>query len=104
MKSTEILTVVRRGRKLRAPWAIIYVLPAAGQTGQTACVVGKKVDVSAVGRHRYQRWLREVVRPWAAALAAKDVVVVALPAIRGLTSFAQLREGLTPYFQDLANE
>lgn len=106
MKSRDILAAVRQGRKIRTPWVIIHARShPGGGLGSISCIVGKKVDRRAVARHRYQRWLRELVR--AASLQfppATDIVIVALPAIRNIVSLADLRSGLTPYFQKLGNE
>lgn len=89
----EVLAVLRGGRKIRTPYALIYVRPA--RESRMACVVGKKVHALAVGRHRLQRQLRESVRQAIPSLSASyDIVVVALPAAAKLESYTVLRQAV----------
>lgn len=106
VSSQEIVATVRRGRKIRTPQAIIYILLRPDQPGvRISCIVGKKVHAGAVQRHRYQRWLREAMRPLAASKnLLADIVVTALPAIKDIESLAELKDYLSPYLKDLALE
>lgn len=79
-KTADIQQVIRAGKRVQTPFATLYILiPAPTTHTRIACVAGKRVDKSAVGRHRIQRRLR------AAAVALPltplnpyDMVIVAV--------------------------
>ncbi len=97
-QTKEIQHVVRAGRRQASSYVRLYSMPGATDESRVACVVGKTVHRSAVRRHRYQRWLREVFkklnreRP---LLTPYDMVWVAQP---GITQAASLEE----VYQDLS--
>lgn len=58
-KTADIQQVIRLGKRAQTPFATLYILiPALTTHTRISCVVGKKADKSAVGRHRIQRRLR----------------------------------------------
>lgn len=77
--SADIAHVIRNGKKIHTPCAVITILiPSPVNHTRIACVVGKKVDRSSVVRHSVQRKLRA----GAAALPLEgttpyDMVIVA---------------------------
>ncbi len=94
----EIRAVLRRGVCVSTAGVRICARPATGKSGRTAIVVGKKVDKRAVVRHRYQRWLRELVREHLASpegLVQYDMVWLAQPSIVKHGQLAALRAEAT---------
>ncbi|MAF80929.1 ribonuclease P protein component, partial [bacterium] len=94
----EIRAVLRRGVCASTAGVRICALPAADKEGRTAVVVGKKVDKRAVIRHRYQRWLRELVREQLSSserLSQYDMVWLAQPSISKHTQLNALRAEVT---------
>ncbi len=79
-KTADIQQVIRAGKRIQTPFATLYILsPALAAKTRITCIVGKRVDKSAVGRHRIQRRLRAA----AAALPLTtpnpyDMVIVAV--------------------------
>lgn len=69
-----------------------------------ACVVGKSVHRSAVRRHKYQRWLREVARQTLATQSpntAYDMVWIARPGMTNMSSVAAIAADLAPRWRQL---
>src|SRR5688572_22832936 len=98
-QSQEITAILRRGRRLTTPWVRIYWRPGQQNNSRLACIVGTRVSRSAVARHRYQRWLREIAQAAAARHfpIPSDMVWVATPQIVHCQTLAQLREHVTMY-------
>lgn len=97
MKEKDIKQTIRHGQVLHTPYVRIhqYLPPAPSSHVQVACVVSKKISPSAVRRHKYQRWLREIVRPLAPVFpAGTNLVLVAKPAISQLSSISPLKDSL----------
>lgn len=92
----DIKTVLRLGRLINTPWIRVYILARPANTpARFTCIVGKKVHPLSTGRHRYQRWLREYARSLLTRLlSSADVVIVAQPPLRQLTSLRALRHHL----------
>jgi len=57
--TNDIRDVLRRGVCVTAPSVRLCALPGRGRG---AVIVGKKVHKKAIARHRYQRWLRILLR------------------------------------------
>jgi ribonuclease P protein component len=102
-QTKQIQYVLRHGRRLNTPYLRIYTHPGATAHTRIACVVGKSVDRSAVKRHHYQRWLRELAR---AALVAHpkappyDMVWIAQPAITQARSLVEVAADVNPRLQN----
>jgi|GEM_PF-2320770 ribonuclease P protein component len=66
---------------------------------QVAAVVSKKIHASAVQRHKYQRWIREVVRQQEETLPGNlMLVLVAKPSIKTINSLKQIQESVLSAF------
>lgn len=91
-RSEDIMRVMRHGRRIKMPHALLYVAAAPNTEGvRVACIVGKRVHRSAVRRHSIQRRLRESVRTHLPrASSPVDLVVVAQPSIVEVRDFEQL--------------
>ncbi len=89
------MVVVRRGRRLRTPYLVMYVLRSTAGSSRVACVVGKKVHRTAVVRHRIQRQMREIAQQTIPSLSrSHDMVWVALPSAASVKTKARLGEGI----------
>jgi ribonuclease P protein component len=95
----EIRAVMRQGRRVITPWVKIYFQPTDRSELRAACIAGKVVSASAVKRHRYQRWLREVIQRLSQEQPplSYDMVWVATPALTALARWQELGEKLTPF-------
>jgi ribonuclease P protein component len=102
----DIMAVIRRGRKIATPHVLLYVCKNHERTSsRVACIVGKRVDASAVRRHRIQRWMREIARETISSLPQTlDMVWLALPSAREIRHKSELQESLAPHFQKLHKE
>jgi ribonuclease P protein component len=101
-RQEDIIRVVRTGQKIITPYVIIHYLPA-DKASRIACVVGKKVSLSAVARHRYQRWLREIVK---AAIPssdsrAYDMVWVGRPTLVNVDKLGTLKDSVLPHLSKI---
>ncbi len=104
-REQDIVSVIRRGRHIRAVGVDMYISPRTAAPTRIACVVGMRVHAQAVQRHRYQRWLRVLAREVTVPSPGGrwyDMVWVAQPAIKRFTTLALLRQALlahlTPFF------
>ena len=95
----EIKEVLTSGRWYRSEFFHICRHTFSSNTDpvKAACVVGKKVSLSAVVRHKYQRWLREavfneIIKP--KLLNGSKLVLVAQPSIKKVTSLTELTTSL----------
>ena len=89
----DIQATLKTGRRLPTPHVRIFIRPNPhSQTSRFACVVGKRVSRSAVRRHRYQRWLRQVARRALTTTHTPpvDVVLLANPSITTVKNLSQL--------------
>lgn len=103
-QTKQIQKVVRSGRCFNTPY--VRVCLHAGETSSTriACVVGKSVDKSAVRRHRYQRWLRQVASDFVAghpSASPYDMVWIAQPAIANAKAPAAVAAAVIPHLQKI---
>ncbi|HBE90164.1 MAG: hypothetical protein A3G57_01950 [Candidatus Andersenbacteria bacterium RIFCSPLOWO2_12_FULL_45_8] len=97
MKEKDIKQTICHGQALHTPYVRIhiYLPPNPSPQVQFACVVSKKISPSAVRRHKYQRWLREIIRPLTADFpAGTNLVLIAKPAIGQLSSISPLKDSL----------
>lgn len=97
MKEKEIKQTIGQGQILYTPYVRIHFNrpPNASPATQFACVVSKKISPSAVRRHKYQRWLREVMRPLVPSLpSGTRLVLIARPTISNLKTLSSLRDSL----------
>lgn len=96
-RQDDIIRVVRTGQKIITPYVIIHYLPASAGS-RIACVVGKKVSPSAVARHRYQRWLREIVKSITPSLPNKayDMVWVGRPSLAQADKLGTVKDSIIP--------
>lgn len=102
-RSSDIVSVVRTGKKIITPYVIIHSRKAlAGATyTRVACVVGKKVSPSAVIRHRYQRWLRVVAEKHLLSFGGVcDMVWVGRSSLLQVKRLADLTSSLKPYIKN----
>ena len=101
-KQHDILSVLRDGRRIHTPYVTICIKSnqSVGHA-RLAVVAGKKVHPSAVRRHRYQRWLREVARAHILHLPAADIVLLATPSLRTVSSFQILNDSLDLFLRKL---
>jgi ribonuclease P protein component len=87
----DFATAVRRGRRAARGALVVHLAcgsPDAGAQPRVGFVVGRTVG-GAVTRHRVQRQLRHLMRPWLDRLPGGALVVVrALPAAAGASSTA----------------
>lgn len=91
----DILKVLRHGQRQDHQAATIYTSKSDQTLSRAACIVGKKVSPSAVVRHRYQRWLRELAAEMMkTSQKPVDVVLVAKPAILQSKSLADLKQAI----------
>lgn len=83
--------ILRFGKKITTPFLWAYARRnVAGLPGKFACVVSKRVSKSAVRRHYYQRWMREMARGIQKQQANEvSVVLVARPAIAQIKSWQE---------------
>lgn len=97
-RSADIRRVTTTGRRFVTPYFTAYCLKSSTLSPpQAAVVVGKRVHKSAVVRHRYQRWLRALLRHSLTALPpGVELVVVGRPDLVSLTS----QQLLYPHWQD----
>ena len=104
-KQNDIVHTIRRGRTLRTPYVHVHLLNRADHNiSRSACIVAKKVHLSAVRRHTYQRWLRVQARTLLPQLTEPcDVVWVAQPQITQLSSSRELQHRLAPYLTHLTS-
>lgn len=99
-RNDEVLAVIRRGKKYRTPYALVYTLPS--RQVRFTCVVGKKVSRSAVIRHRIQRQLREIMREALSSTDVKyDIVLIAIPPIVEVESYDKLRQAVNSVLKNL---
>ncbi len=99
LRSTaEIQRVLREGHCITTPAVRVCFLQSGAAETRVACVVGKTVHRSAIRRHRYQRWLREVARQFLTDHqdVAYDMVWVARPGMLAVGSFKALSAELVP--------
>lgn len=102
-QTKQIQAVMRFGQCLHTPYVRICTHPGATQHTRIACVVGKSVDRSAVRRHRYQRWLREIAQVFLAAQPLStpyDMVWIAQPAITQVHSLKEVAAQVIPRLQN----
>lgn len=105
-QTKEIQDVVHYGRRLTSLSVRIYCHAGKKQVTRVACVVGKTVDRSAVRRHRYQRWLREVVKRLLYERPLPhpyDMVWVAQIAIKQVASQEAVYQEVLPRWEELRN-
>lgn len=82
----------------------MYRYPSPTPFTRVACVVGTSVHRSAVRRHRYQRWLRELSRNLLRERPLPvpyDMVWVAQPSIIQADSLAKLYQDVAPRWEKL---
>ena len=100
MKKNDVEKTLKKGLVSNTPHVTIYTLANPIKNNQlkaqVAVVVSKKVHASAVQRHKYQRWMREIV----AGLREETpnnlmFVLIAKPSIREVSSFVKLQEALS---------
>lgn len=105
-KNTDILKVMRQGNKISTPYVWLYLLPRNDdQSSRAACVVSKKVHQSAVKRHHYQRWLRQLSGTYISRLpAAYDMVWVARPKIIEVNEISKLQNSLQTQLDKLVEQ
>lgn len=90
-RSTDIATVLRRGRRHSSELIVLHVLPGVGESTRVAFAVGKNVGNSVI-RHRVTRQLRHLSLDALPALPrGAHVVVRALPGA-GDAGFQRLRD------------
>lgn len=77
--SADIERAIRLGMRAHTPFATLYLFPRESGGGtRIACVVGKRVDKTAVIRHAVQRKLRAAANALPLALDRPyDMVIVA---------------------------
>ena len=82
VSATDFKLAVRRGKRLYAPHAVVYVLPReASAATRFGFIVGKNVG-GAVQRNLVRRRLRSIGRDLLATTATgRDVVIRALPGV-----------------------
>jgi len=81
-KNTDISAIKKNGQKINTRHIIIYYLPGKSPLPRFAFVVGKHVHKSAVARHRYQRWMRNIAKSIIPRLSQPfNMVWVARPSI-----------------------
>lgn len=91
---------MRSGRCVTVPGIRICALPNQIGVTRVACIAGKKVDRSAVSRHRIQRWLRVVARAMLKEVPAGqgyDMVWLARSDVKQYTSARQLGQGVSQH-------
>jgi ribonuclease P protein component len=98
----DIIATIRQGKRLRTPYLLIHYRPHPLGPTRIACVVSRKIDVSAVKRHAFQRLMREVAKATVPLLTGKhDMVWVALPAITTITHPQDLQNSIEPYLNTI---
>ncbi len=92
----DVIRVIRHGRRLKSSHILFYIYRRSAEDApRVACIVGKKVSKSAVRRHRFQRWLREIARSLLPTMSPKyDMVLMALPSLDQVQTLADLRDTL----------
>jgi len=81
-RSSDIQDTVSSGRRFSTPYTRVYFRYSNLGQPRVACVVGKKVDQLATNRHKYQRWLREIIKDLLPALPPLDIVLVGQPSLK----------------------
>ncbi len=85
-QNRDFQTLYRRGKKIVAPWLIMYVRPNHQGINRLGLTTGKRVG-KAVARTRARRVIRAAYRACESSLpTGMDIVVVALPSINGIKS------------------
>ncbi|MEX1997380.1 MAG: ribonuclease P protein component [Candidatus Andersenbacteria bacterium] len=103
----DILATIRQGRVLSTSWVRIHAKSSSAAYSRIACIVGRKVDQSAVVRHHYQRWLRVLAGEALGDIfkdQAYDMVWIALPAIKNATTLEAIRAKIWPQLKQLRHE
>ena len=96
-RQDDIVAVVKRGRCLDDGGLRICVLKNNKGHVRVALVVGKKVSLKAVVRHKLQRWLREVAREKLAEKLGSqsiDMVWVAQSGADNIKEMSELRDSV----------
>ncbi len=101
VNSQRIQAILRHGQRLETRYATLMVQPMSQGAAEVACVVGKKVHVSSVVRHRYQRLLRAAARPLIQAGLKYDMVMVAKPEILSVKNLHELEDVFETHFRHL---
>jgi ribonuclease P protein component len=101
-RQEDILRVLRTGRVVKNPYLRLHfqVLPEQ-PFPRFACVVGKKVHRHAVKRHRYQRWLRHLVRQHAPTSFTGDAILIGLPPLATVKTYQGLERLTSPLLKSL---
>jgi ribonuclease P protein component len=101
-RQQDVSATMRYGQRLSTPYVNIYARPSHLSHSRSACVVGRKVDHSAVGRHRIQRWLREIASSTLSGMPRQyDVVWVARPGAATVRSKEELARSVEPQLKQL---
>ena len=102
-KTNDIVRTIRYGRRIRTPYVLLYVLKPdpAPSKAKVAVVVGKKVHKLAVKRHKYQRWLREIAQEVINDIPPFEMVWLALPPLKEVSSKQDLKKSLDSVVEKL---
>lgn len=96
-RGADFRRIVRTGRRLRSPVAVLHVTPGEAASSRFGFIVTKQVG-NAVVRNRIRRRMSEIVRA-SMPTDRVDVVVRALPAA-ATADFATLSAAITPLLRN----
>ena len=105
MRKSVISTTIKSGQVIPTPHITFYRRPPSNDNDRLpkpVIIVSKKINLSAVVRHKYQRWIRELMKQ-IPNLPPHNYVLIAKPTINQVTSLSQLIDSIEPKLEELLN-